>query len=221
MNSAIISKEQILKLQTNYRSVPVILDTANRLFIKKDSAYRKVLVSARYSRIDNRKKPSVHRFENMEKLLLWVISTAVCISKKEKIPVKDMVLLFRVNQTLDWVNEQIKKISISDFPQLLTVHRSKGLEFPVVFLCDLEESVFPAYRLISLKKIGSWMEFASSLLKGSGWKAAIDCDWEEEKRLFYVAITRAQKYLFFLYTRNKTVYGKRRSYRQSRLLKLL
>jgi DNA helicase-2/ATP-dependent DNA helicase PcrA len=157
----------------------------------------------------------------MEKLLLWVISTAVCISKKEKIPVKEMALLFRVNQTLDWVNEQIKKISISDFPQLLTVHRSKGLEFPVVFLCDLEESVFPAYRLISLKKIGSWMEFASSLLKGSGWKAAIDCDWEEEKRLFYVAITRAQKYLFFLYTRNKTVYGKRRSYRQSRLLKLL
>lgn len=212
---------KILKLQTNYRSVPVILDTANRLFIKKDPAYKKVLISAKYSRKDNRKKPSVHRFENMEKLLLWVISTVVCINKKEKIPVKEMALLFRINQTLDWVDEKLKKMSFSDYPQLLTVHRSKGLEFPVVFLCDLEESVFPAYQLISNKRIGSWFEFISALFRASGRKTTIDCDWEEEKRLFYVAITRAQKYLYFLHTRNKPVYGRRRSYRQSRLLKLL
>lgn len=212
---------KILKLQTNYRSVPVILDTANRLFKDKNPAYRKVLISARYTKKDNIMKPSVYRFENMERLISWVISTAVCINKKEKIPVKEMALLFRVNQTLDWVNDQIKKMSLSEFPQLLTVHRSKGLEFPVVFLCDLEDSVFPAYHLMSIKKIGSWLEFVSALLRVTGKKAAIDCDWEEEKRLFYVAITRAQKYLYFLHAKNKTVYGKRRRYRQSRLLKLL
>ncbi len=212
---------KIIKLQTNYRSVPVILDTANRLFIKKDSAYRKVLISARYTRKDNRRKPSVHRFENMEKLLLWVISTSVFIGKKENIPLKEMALLFRVNQTLDWVDDQFSRMSLSDYPQLLTVHRSKGLEFPVVFLCDLEESVFPAYRMVSGKRIGSWFEFISSLLRTSGRKTVIDCDWEEEKRLFYVAITRAQKYLYFLHARNKLVYGRRRSFRQSRLLKLV
>jgi superfamily I DNA/RNA helicase len=212
---------KILKLQSNYRSVPVILDTANRLFINKDPAYRKVLVSARYTKKDNIMKPSVHRFENMERLVSWVMSTATGISMKNSIPVKEMAILFRVNQTLEWVNDRLKKMSLSDYPQLLTVHRSKGLEFPVVFLCDLEESVFPAYHLVSSKRIGSWFEFISALLKKSNRKAAIDCDWEEEKRLFYVAITRAQKYLFFLHARNKTVYGRRRRFEQSRLLKLL
>lgn len=212
---------KILKLQTNYRSVPVILDTANRLFKNKDPAYRKVLVSARYTKKDNLMNPSVHRFENMEKLVSWVMSTAVGINRKNCIPVNEMAILFRVNQTLEWVNEQLKKMSFSDSPQLLTVHRSKGLEFPVVFLCDLEESVFPSYHLTCSKRIGSWLEFVSSLFKASSRKAVIDCDWEEEKRLFYVAITRAQKYLYFLHARNKAVYGRRRIFRQSRLLKLL
>ncbi len=212
---------KILKLQTNYRSVPVILDTANRLFKDKNPAYRKVLISARYTKKDNIMKPSVHRFESMEKLVLWVMSTAVGINRKKCIPVNEMAILFRVNQTLDWVNDQIKKMSLSDYPQLLTIHRSKGLEFPVVFLCDLEESVFPSYHLASSKRIGSWLEFVSSLFKASSRNAVIDCDWEEEKRLFYVAITRAQKYLYFLHARKKTVYGRKRSFQQSRLLKLL
>ncbi len=212
---------KILKLQTNYRSVPVILDTANRLFLDKDPAYRKVLISARYTRKDNIMKPSVHRFENMEKLISWVMSTSVCINRKNSIPVKDMVLLFRVNQTLDWVDSQLKKMTgYSEHPQLLTVHRSKGLEFPVVFLCDMEESVFPSYRLIKSKRIGSLPEFISALFK-CGKKSTIECDWEEEKRLFYVAITRAQKYLYFLHAKNKLVYGRRKSFQQSRLLKLL
>lgn len=212
---------KILKLQTNYRSVPIILDTANWLFKDKNPAYRKVLISARYTKKDNIMKPSVYRFENMERLISWVMSTAAGINSKSCIPVKEMAILFRVNQTLDWVDEKLKKMSFSDYPQLLTIHRSKGLEFPVVFLCDLEESVFPAYHLVNSKRIGSWPEFISALLRTSDWKDSNDCDWEEEKRLFYVAITRAQKYLFFLHAKNKTVYGKRRSYRQSRLLKLL
>ncbi len=212
---------KIIKLQTNYRSIPAILDTANRLFSDKDPAYRKVLISARYTKKDNIMKPSVHRFENMEKLISWVMSTAVSINRKHCILIRDMVLLFRVNQTLDWVDAQLKKIpNVYEHPKLLTVHRSKGLEFPVVFLCDMEESVFPAYQLVSSKRIGSCFEFISVLLR-SGRKAVTDCDWEEEKRLFYVAITRAQKYLYFLHARNKTVYGRRRSFRQSQLLKLL
>lgn len=212
---------KILKLQTNYRSVPIILDTANRLFKDKDPAYRKVLISGRYTSKHNTVKPSVHRFEVMERLVSWVISKAENISRTDSISVKNMAMLFRVNQTLNWVDLYFKKIpDFAVFPQLLTVHRSKGLEFPVVFLCDLEESVFPSYRLVSQKKIGSFPELFTYMLKNKK-HSTINCDWEEEKRLFYVGITRAQKYLFFLSVKYKTVYARLRSFEPSRLLNLL
>ena len=68
----------------------------------------------------------------------------------------------------------------------------------MVFLCDLEESVFPAYRLISLKKIGSWMELPPRFLKGSGWKAAIDCDWEEETTVLCSNHQSSEVSLFYI-----------------------
>ena len=55
---------------------------------------------------------------------------------------------------------------------IITVHQSKGLEFDYVFLAGLEEKIFPASQAIN---------------KG---------DLKEEKRLFYVAITRAKKKLY-------------------------
>lgn len=215
------SGAKILKLQTNYRSVPIILDTANRLFINKNPAYRKVLVSGRYTKKDNMAKPSVHRFENMEKMILWVISKIKIIEGKESIPIDKMAILFRINQTLDRVALYLKNnTDLVILPQLLTVHRSKGLEFPVVFLCDLEESVFPSYRMPSTPKIGTLAEMLSYLRKKKK-RVQIDCDWDEEKRLFYVGITRAQKYLYFISIKNKLVYSRMRSFEPSRLLKLL
>lgn len=59
--------------------------------------------------------------------------------------------------------------------KLMTVHQSKGLEFPYVFVCGLSEGVFPSHRALRERKI----------------KAL-----EEERRLMYVAITRAEKGLY-------------------------
>lgn len=61
---------------------------------------------------------------------------------------------------------------------IITVHQAKGLEFDYVFLAGLEEGKFPSYRSVQ-----------------SG-------DLEEEKRLFYVAITRAKKRLYLSYCKN-------------------
>ena len=59
--------------------------------------------------------------------------------------------------------------------KLMTIHQSKGLEFPVVFVCGLSEGIFPSHRTIrERKKNGE----------------------EEERRLMYVAVTRAEKALF-------------------------
>jgi DNA helicase-2/ATP-dependent DNA helicase PcrA len=67
---------------------------------------------------------------------------------------------------------------------LMTVHSAKGLEFPVVFLVGLEDGIFPHSRSINDPK-----------------------ELEEERRLAYVAITRAEKVLFVSHAMRRRVYG--------------
>jgi DNA helicase-2/ATP-dependent DNA helicase PcrA len=71
--------------------------------------------------------------------------------------------------------------------RLMTVHAAKGLEFPYVFITGLEEGLFPHERL-----------------DGDG------VDLEEERRLFYVALTRAQKKVFLSYANVRTIFGSQR-----------
>ena len=78
---------------------------------------------------------------------------------------------------------------------LMTVHASKGLEFPVVFIVGLEENLFPM-----------------------GARDGEDANIEEERRLFYVAITRAQKSLFFSFSKMRFKYGEEQRQARSRFL---
>jgi DNA helicase-2/ATP-dependent DNA helicase PcrA len=78
---------------------------------------------------------------------------------------------------------------------LMTVHASKGLEFPVVFIVGLEENLFPM-----------------------GARDGEDANIEEERRLFYVAITRAQKNLFFSFSKMRFKYGEEQRQARSRFL---
>jgi DNA helicase-2/ATP-dependent DNA helicase PcrA len=66
---------------------------------------------------------------------------------------------------------------------LMTLHNAKGLEFPVVFLVGCEEGLFPHSR------------------------AVVDNDLEEERRLCYVGMTRAQKQLYLCYSQNRRFFG--------------
>ncbi|MBF8984339.1 ATP-binding domain-containing protein [Lutibacter sp. B2] len=68
---------------------------------------------------------------------------------------------------------------------LMTLHSAKGLEFPIVFLAGLEEGIFPIKRALNS-----------------------DQDLEEERRLCYVGITRAEKILFLTHARMRMLYGK-------------
>ena len=78
---------------------------------------------------------------------------------------------------------------------LMTVHASKGLEFPVVFIVGLEENLFPM-----------------------GARDGEEANIEEERRLFYVAITRAQKNLFFSFSKLRYKYGEEQRQARSRFL---
>ena len=80
--------------------------------------------------------------------------------------------------------------------QLMTVHAAKGLEFPVVFMVGMEERVFPLIRSSEEEEE----------------------DLEEERRLCYVAITRAKKELYISSARNRLMYGRTIINRPSRFI---
>ena len=67
---------------------------------------------------------------------------------------------------------------------MMTIHSSKGLEFPVVFIAGMDEGLFPLFNSIDDKK-----------------------ELEEERRLFYVALTRAEERVYILYATNRRRMG--------------
>ena len=71
-----------------------------------------------------------------------------------------------------------------DSVTLMTLHSAKGLEFPVVFLVGLEEGIFPGNKSIGEPK-----------------------ELEEERRLFYVGITRAKQFLYLTCAKRRTIFG--------------
>lgn len=83
--------------------------------------------------------------------------------------------------------DELKDKEEKDAVRLMTVHAAKGLEFPYVFITGLEEGLFPHERLDD---------------KG--------VDHEEERRLFYVALTRAGKKVFLTYANTRTIFGSQR-----------
>ncbi len=74
--------------------------------------------------------------------------------------------------------------------QIMTVHQAKGLEFPVVFIPGLNKNYLPAKKPGGLTE---WHFLSPSLIENQNRYVG---DIEDERRLFYVALTRAQKYLF-------------------------
>jgi DNA helicase-2/ATP-dependent DNA helicase PcrA len=70
--------------------------------------------------------------------------------------------------------------------KLMTIHAAKGLEFDHIFICGLEQGLFPS-------DIGDTDNTR---------------DDEEERRLMYVALTRAKKQLFLSYAQTRTIYGR-------------
>lgn len=103
------------------------------------------------------------------------------------------------NLTLREYLENVSLVSATDdldekreYIKLMTIHNAKGLEFPVVFLVGMEDELFP----------------------NSGKVLADDEALEEERRICYVAITRAEENLFMSYSASRYIYG-REEYRSA------
>lgn len=88
---------------------------------------------------------------------------------------QDVALLTDVDKQDDSEHEKVK---------LMTIHASKGLEFPAVFVVGLEENLFPSFMTLQSRS-----------------------ELEEERRLFYVAVTRAEKKLHLSYATSRFRHG--------------
>lgn len=118
------------------------------------------------------------RMENIKEL-------AALASRYDKMPSEEGVekLLEDTSLASDQDSDREEKNGV----RLMTVHASKGLEFSYVFVTGLEEGLFPHDRDRDENVSGE--------------------EAEEERRLFYVAVTRAKKKLFLSYAQTRTIYG--------------
>lgn len=117
------------------------------------------------------------RFRNVQELYNAVLQFE---EESEEANLVNFLASASLASDLDDLQEEETKVS------LMTLHSSKGLEFPVVFLVGLEQRLFPNFRSI---------EDPAAM--------------EEERRLCYVGITRAQERLFVTYARQRRLYGSR------------
>lgn len=106
-------------------------------------------------------------------------------SQYDTLPVGEGIEKLLENVALATDQDELEKDH--DAVKLMTVHASKGLEFDYVFIAGLEEDLFPHQRMDEEKKNES--------------------ESEEERRLFYVALTRARKKVFLSYAQLRTIYG--------------
>jgi DNA helicase-2/ATP-dependent DNA helicase PcrA len=194
---------------TMIRSFSVLLKTKPAFDLAKHIAASSGLLKEMY---EDKTPEGVSRFENIEELLNAIKE----FTEKKDIPAieplslsgfvpdemtpppddNELLTLDRFMQDIALLTDQDTKDSENqDRVALMTIHAAKGLEFPFVYVVGMEENLFPSVQSMSSR-----------------------ADLEEERRLFYVAITRAQQKLTLSYAENRYRWGNLTSNESSRFL---
>ncbi|MGE0088841.1 MAG: ATP-dependent helicase [Bacteroidales bacterium] len=165
--------------------------------IQENDAYEAALTIAKESGIINEfKNAETHedqtRFENLEELLNGIKEFVDDFGDQEGMPTLNRFMenvALLTNQDND-KEDDFNKVTI------MTIHSAKGLEFKFVFIVGLEEELFPSNMSSSTQK-----------------------ELEEERRLFYVALTRAEQSAVLSYAKERYKWGTPTSCRPSRFIK--
>ena len=143
-----------------------------------------------YLKEDSKSKESAERkIKNVYELIEWLKRIAVKETDGQK-PLAEIVAKIMLMDIMD----RNQEAEISDQVSLMTLHAAKGLEFPHVFLIGIEENILPHQNSIDNDNI------------------------EEERRLTYVGITRAQRTCTFSYCTHRKRYGEISECEPSRFL---
>ncbi|HMP99677.1 MAG TPA: 3'-5' exonuclease, partial [Cyclobacteriaceae bacterium] len=129
------------------------------------------------------------RYENVQELLNAIKEFVVDPEREDK------SLGAFLQEVSLLTNADEDKDNDPDKVTLMTIHMAKGLEFKYVYIVGLEEDLFPSQMMLSSR-----------------------ADLEEERRLFYVAITRAQQKLYFSYALTRYRFGRLKNCEPSRFL---
>jgi len=122
----------------------------------------------------------LNRYENVQELLNSIKEHIDNSSDRKDISIDSFLQEISLLTDQDTDNDE----SGEEYISLMTVHMAKGLEFHVVFVVGMEEDPFPSQMMLSSRK-----------------------DLEEERRLFYVAITRSMRKLYLTYSNTRYRYG--------------
>ncbi len=165
-----------------------------QVIAKTHSAYEAALHIAQHSGLlkdlyEDKSVEGLSRYENIQELLNGIKE----FSEREDIEAKGLDVFMQDIALL--TNDDNDKNPNADTVSLMTIHSAKGLEFPHVFVVGLEENLFPSQMSLNSRS-----------------------DLEEERRLFYVAITRAEKKLTLSYATSRYRWGTLTNCEPSRFL---
>jgi len=170
---------------------------AFQVLLKEENAYNLTMEVAKRSGLikflkDDQTPEGISRVENVQELMN---SMQGFIEEQQQIEDGDPSLSNFLENIALSADTQTDKNDDTDKVSLMTIHLSKGLEFPIVHLVGLEENLFPSFMSSSTRE-----------------------EVEEERRLFYVALTRAEKQAFFSYAISRFQWGKITDAEPSRFL---
>lgn len=171
--------------------------SAFRVMLKTENAYNVAMEVAKRSGLikflkDDQTPEGISRVENVQELMN---SMQGFIDEQQQVEDGDPSLANFLSNIALLTDQDNSDKNEGDKVSLMTIHLSKGLEFPVVHLVGLEENLFPSFMSSSTRE-----------------------DLEEERRLFYVALTRAEKQAFFTYAVSRFQWGKITDAEPSRFL---
>jgi DNA helicase-2/ATP-dependent DNA helicase PcrA len=165
-----------------------------QVLTKTQSAYDAALYIAQHSGLlrdlyEDKSVEGLNRYENIQELLNGIKE----FSEREDLEEKGLDVFMQDIALL--TNDDKDKDPDADTVSLMTIHSSKGLEFPQVYVVGLEENLFPSQMALNSRS-----------------------DLEEERRLFYVAVTRAENKLNLSYATSRFKFGTLISCEPSRFL---
>lgn len=207
----------LIRLEWNYRSTPNILHLANEIFKNKPLRLQKVLRAGNPNGshgnplFRENRKPEVWMSENPVEEMMKIVCKIRELRQAYDLDWKNFAILVRYNRQRLYYETFLRdselpvagtevggESEVEDGIHVETVHASKGLQYAVVFYAGLAEGLTPG--------------------ECQGGREERKRQLDEERRLYYVGVTRAEAYLILLYCKQRYWKGRLRSYRRSRFL---